>query len=101
MPKLVKDLLADTYAKNSKPKDKPYPLRDGDGLWLVVEPTEKNWWKLRTIFAKKKKSFSLGESLTVTLSDGREKRDVHPALTRRLPGKARRLRPAAKGALNL
>ena len=39
MPKLGKDLLPDTSVKTAKPKDKPYSLRDGAGLWLVVEPT--------------------------------------------------------------
>jgi len=76
MPKLGKDLLADTSAKNSKPKDKPYSLRDGGGLWLRLEPAGKKWWKLRTVFAKKENSFSLGEYPTVTLSDAREKRDA-------------------------
>ena len=75
MPKIGKDLLADTSVKNAKPKDKTYILRDGGGLWLVIEPTGKKWWKLKTVFAKKENSFSLGEYSTVTLSKARKKRD--------------------------
>jgi len=75
MPKLGKDLLPDTSVKNAKSKEKTYSLRDGAGLWLVIEPTGKKWWKLRTVFAKKENSFSLGEYPTVTLSKARKKRD--------------------------
>lgn len=75
MPKLGKDLLPDTSVKNAKPKEKTYTLRDGAGLWLVVEPTGKKWWKLKTVFVKKENSFSLGEYPTVTLSSARKKRD--------------------------
>lgn len=75
MPKLGKDLLPDTSVKTAKPKEKTYTLRDGAGLWLVVEPTGKKWWKLKTIFVKKENSFSLGEYPTVTLSSARKKRD--------------------------
>ena len=57
MPKLGKDLLPDTSVKTAKPKDKPYTLRDGAGLWLVVEPTGKKWWKLKTVFVKKEIHF--------------------------------------------
>ncbi len=80
MPKIGKNLLADTSVKNAKPQDKPYSLRDGAGLWLVIEPkgkesTGKKWWKLRTTFAKKANSFSLGEYPTVSLSIARKERD--------------------------
>lgn len=86
MPKVGKDLLSDASVKNAKPKDKPYSLRDGGGLWLVVEltgkklpgqkPTNKKWWKLKTVFVKKENSFSLGEYPTVALADAREQRDA-------------------------
>lgn len=76
MPKVGKDLLSDVSAKNAKPQDKPYSLRDGGGLWLVIEPSGKKWWKLRTVFGKKENSFSLGEYPTVTMSLAREQRDA-------------------------
>ena len=76
MPKIGKDLLSDVAVKTAKPKDKPYSLRDGGGLWLVIEPTGKKWWKLKTVFVKKENSFSLGEYPTVTLSQSREQRDA-------------------------
>ena len=79
------------------PKDKPYFLRDGGGLWLVIDPADKTgkskkWWKLKTVFVKKENSFSLGEYPTVTLANAREARDkirsqiaagVDPAVARK------------------
>lgn len=56
-------------------KDKAYKLRDGAGLFLVIEPSGKKWWKLRVIFAKKETFFSFGEYPSVTLSQARVERD--------------------------
>ncbi|MDG4475648.1 tyrosine-type recombinase/integrase [Thiovibrio frasassiensis] len=92
MPKIGKDLLSDVSIKTAKTKDKTYSLRDGGGLWLVIEPTGKKWWKLKTVFVKKENSFSLGEYPTVTLSLAREQRNgirkqiatgIDPAVSRK------------------
>lgn len=50
-------------------------LRDGGGLWLVVEPSGRKWWKMRVVFARKENSFSLGEYPTVSLAAARGKRE--------------------------
>jgi len=71
MPKQGTSLLSDTTARTAKPKEKTYMLRDGGGLWLVVEPTGRKWWKLRIVFAKKENSFSLGEYPAVTIAAAR------------------------------
>ena len=98
MPKVGRDLLSDVAIKNAKPKEKAFSLRDGGGLWLVVEPMDKTgkskkWWKLRTVFAGKNNSFSLGAYPEVTLSNARDQRDairkqlvvgVDPALFRKV-----------------
>lgn len=76
MPKVGRDLLSDVSIKNAKPKEKAYSLRDGSGLWLVVEPSSKKWWKLRTVFEGKNNSFSLGAYPEVTLSNARDQRDA-------------------------
>jgi integrase len=93
MPKAGRDLLTDVGVRNAKPKDgKTSRFRDGGGLWLIVEPSGKKWWKLRVVFAKKENSFSLGEYPTVSLSGAREGRDktrrqiaagIDPGLTRK------------------
>lgn len=76
MPKKGSSLLADTTARTLKPKAQKYMLRDGDGLWLVVEPTGRKWWKLRLVFGKKENSFSLGDYPTTSLALAREKKDT-------------------------
>ncbi len=76
MPRQGLSLLSDTTIRSAKPKDKAYLLRDGGGLWLVVEPTGRKWWKLRVVFAKKENSFALGDYPEASLSLAREKRDV-------------------------
>lgn len=75
MPKTAKNLLSELAVKGAKPKEKAYKLRDGAGLFLVIEPSGKKWWKLRAIFAKKETSFSFGEYPAVTLAQARAERD--------------------------
>lgn len=75
MPKSGSNLLTELSLKSAKPERKAYLLRDGGGLWLVVEPPGRKWWKLRIVFAKKENSFSLGDYPTVTLASARKKRN--------------------------
>ena len=63
MPKTAKNLLSELAVKGAKPKDKAYKLRDGAGLFLVIESGGKKWWKLRVIFAKKETPFPLANIL--------------------------------------
>lgn len=76
MPKQGIALLSDATVKGKKPEDKTCMVRDGGGLWLVVEPSGRKWWKLRVVFAKKENSFSLGEYPAVSLAAAREKREA-------------------------
>ncbi|WP_263497748.1 MULTISPECIES: Arm DNA-binding domain-containing protein [unclassified Mesorhizobium] len=39
--------LSDFACKNAKPKDKPYRLADGDGLYLLVRNNGSKLWQLR------------------------------------------------------
>ena len=74
MPKTGLNLLSDVAVKNAKYSDGK-SRRDGGGLWLIVEPSGKKWWKLKTVFAKKENSFSLGEYPTVSLATARKERE--------------------------
>ena len=76
MPKKGSSLLSDTSVRSAKAKEKTQMLRDGDGLWLVVEPTGRKWWKLRVVFTKKENSFSLGDYPDTSLALAREKKDA-------------------------
>jgi len=75
MPPTTRNKLSELAIKGAKLTDKPYKLGDGAGLFLVIEPSGKKWWKYRAIFAKKETSFSFGEYPSVTLSQARGERD--------------------------
>lgn len=44
----------------SKPKDKPYKLSDGGGLYLLVNPNGSRYWRLKYRIAGKEKLLALG-----------------------------------------
>ncbi|QPC94815.1 integrase arm-type DNA-binding domain-containing protein [Mesorhizobium sp. INR15] len=67
--------LSDFACKNSKPKDKPYRLTDGDGLYLLVQRSGSKLWQLRYRSLEKENILSFGKYPLVSLLDAREKRD--------------------------
>ncbi|MEG4676011.1 Arm DNA-binding domain-containing protein, partial [Enterobacter cloacae] len=44
----------------AKPKDKPYKLADGGGLYLLVNPNGARYWRLKYRVAGKEKLLALG-----------------------------------------
>ncbi len=44
----------------ARPKDKPYKLSDGGGLYLLVHPGGSRYWRLKYRFSGKEKLLSLG-----------------------------------------
>lgn len=67
--------LTDTTIKNAKPQDKQYRLTDGDGLYLLIQPNGKKWWRQDYRFTGKDKTLSLGVYPDVSLKMARERRD--------------------------
>lgn len=65
--------LTDTALKAAKPKDKPYKLADGDGLYCLVNPTGSRWWRLDYRFDGKRKTLSMGVYPDVPLKLARER----------------------------
>ncbi len=59
----------------AKPKDKPYKLADGGGLYLLVNPNGARYWRIKYRVAGKEKLLALGVYPDVTLADARAKRD--------------------------
>jgi integrase len=59
----------------AKPRDKPYKISDGNGLYLLVETGGSKLWRLRYFFDRKEKMLSLGAFPGVKLADARKKRD--------------------------
>ena len=59
-------MLNDTHCRNAKPKDKPYKLSDGNGLYLEVKPNGVKAWRYRFELptaegGKKESIFAIGE----------------------------------------
>ncbi|MDE9467309.1 tyrosine-type recombinase/integrase [Xenorhabdus bovienii] len=68
--------LTDTKIKNAKPKDKPYSLPDGNGLYLEVRPTGAKFWRYRFWLTPTKDSrYTIGEYPYIGLADARKERD--------------------------
>ncbi len=65
--------LTDPIIKAAKPNDKAYPLSDGQGLVLFVQPSGAKWWRYRYHFNSKEKMLSLGVYPNVSLKDTRKK----------------------------
>lgn len=55
MPRVVTP-LTDMQVKRAKPKDKPYKLADGGGLYLEIMPTGSKLWRMKFIQASGKES---------------------------------------------
>jgi integrase len=66
--------LTDSAIRNAKPKDKPYKLADGGGLYLLVTPKGGKWWRLDYRFNSKRKTLSMGVYPDVSLKSARDRR---------------------------
>jgi hypothetical protein len=66
--------LTDKACKAAKPKDKPYKLSDGGGLYLEVMPSGSKCWRLKYRVTGKEKRLALGVYPVVGLADAREGR---------------------------
>ena len=52
--------LSDTAIRKAKPKEKPFKLSDGGGLYLLVQPSGRKWWRYKYRFGGKEKLLTLG-----------------------------------------
>lgn len=66
--------LTDTAVRNAKPKEKPYKLTDGDGLYLLIKPNGGKYWRFKYLYLGKEKLLSLGTYPEVPLLEARDKR---------------------------
>lgn len=66
--------LTDVKVKTAKPKDKPYKLADGGGMYLLINANGSKYWRMKYRFAGKEKMLSIGVYPDVSLADAREKR---------------------------
>lgn len=67
--------LTDIIVKNLKPKDKQYKVADEKGMFLLVKPNGRKYWRLKYRFANKEKMFALGVYPEISLKNARKKRE--------------------------
>jgi integrase len=68
--------LTDSSIKAAKPKEKPYKLSDGHGLYLEIMPNGSKLWRLKYRHSEKEKRLALGAYPTVPLQKARQRREV-------------------------
>ncbi|MBL8243165.1 MAG: integrase arm-type DNA-binding domain-containing protein [Rhodanobacteraceae bacterium] len=72
-----------TVAINAaKPRDKPYKLADGQGLYLEVMPNGARYWRMKYRFAGKERRIAFGVFPEVSLSEARRRREEARAALR-------------------
>lgn len=92
MPKKVVP-LTDTKINKSKPKNKPYKLSDGEGLYIEIFPNGSKLWRVKYVLNSKEKRIALGGYPTISLAYARElkkdvklqvKKGIDPVLNRKI-----------------
>ena len=85
--------LSDTAIRNAKPKDKPYRLSDGAGMYLLVTTKGGKWWRFDYRINGKRKTISFGIYPDIKLKTARERRNdarelvaknIDPSLEKRI-----------------
>ena len=101
MPKAVKPLTP-SQVQNAKPGPVPIKLRDGAGLFLLVNPDGSRWWRhdYRRPVTGKRNTLSLGIFPDVSLKQARERREeIRKLLADGIdPGEQRKADAAAEKA---
>lgn len=92
--------LTDTYLRGAKGAGKPYKKSDSGGLFILVQPDGKKYWRLAYRFGGKQKTLALGSYPLVPLREAREARDAakKQLLADQDPGKLRKTEKAAQKA---
>jgi integrase len=66
----------DVTFRSAKPREKPFKLSDGGGLFLLVQPNATKLWRLAYRYDGKQKLLALGQYPMISLTDARIKRDA-------------------------
>ena len=92
-------LFTDALGRAAKPKEKEYKLAAGEGLYLLVRPNGRKFWKLKYRYVGKEQKLSLGAYPNVSLREARDlakeaksllRQGVNPSEQKRLDKYARR-----------
>lgn len=64
--------LTDTAIRNAKPRETPYKISDGGGLFLLVKPTGARYWRMAYRWHGKQRTLAIGVYPTISLADARK-----------------------------
>ena len=67
--------LSDVKIRNCKPKEKPFKLFDGEGLFILVTPKGGKLWRMKYRYEGKEKLLALGVYPEISLADARRRKD--------------------------
>lgn len=62
--------------ETAKPKDKPYKLSDGGGLYLEIATSGSRYWRLKYRYGGKEKRLAFGVYPEVSLAEARDRREA-------------------------
>lgn len=68
--------LTARQVETAKPKDKPYKLSDGGGLYLEIATSGSRYWRLKYRYGGKEKRLAFGVYPEVSLAEARNRREV-------------------------
>ncbi|MGH8462395.1 MAG: Arm DNA-binding domain-containing protein [Stenotrophobium sp.] len=100
---MATNLLTARKVETASAKDKPYWLKDGGSLFLLVQPNSSKLWRYRYRVSGKANMFAIGKFPEVTLEKARADRDaarslvkkgIHPSIDRRACPRALKSDPA-------
>ena len=74
--------LTKTRIKAAEPRQKPYKLYRGKGLFILVMPDDRRWWRFRYRYLGREKTLSLGEFPEVGIEEAEDHRDDFRKLLR-------------------
>lgn len=66
-------MLTDTKIRAARPHEKPYKLRDRDGLYLRITPEDHRSWRLRIYQGGRESMMSLGPYPQISLREARDR----------------------------
>lgn len=69
--------------KKKRELEKPLKLSDGQGLFLLIQPNGKKYWRYSYRFDGKQKTLALGVFPEVSLAEARELREEARALLKK------------------
>lgn len=74
LPKTIKP-LTEVQVRQAKPRETPYKLFDGGGLFLLINPDGGKLWRMKFRHAGKEKLLSFGKYPAVSLAAARDERE--------------------------